>query len=82
MFNKNNLIHHKRICGYFVEQKSHQCKICEKMFYSSNELSSHLFICYECSVGRAQPREGPAKAVATYLKPGSTFMTSQPQYQS
>ena len=57
---KTILIHHNRICGYFVEQKSHQCKICEKMFYSNNELSLLLikcgkFICYECSVPFLSP---------------------------
>ena len=60
MFNEDNLMHHNRICRYFVEQKSHQCKIYEKLFYSSDELSSHLikcekFICYECSVPFPSP---------------------------
>ena len=54
MFNEDNLNHHSKICGYFSDTESHQCKICDKYFYSRGELSSHLircgkFICYECS---------------------------------
>ena len=55
MFNEKNLVNHAKICRYYVENKPHQCKLCEKSFYSAEELSSHLikcgkFICYECAV--------------------------------
>ena len=40
MYNEKNLIHHLNFCG--ITEPNEICKLCDKAFHSSDELSTHL----------------------------------------
>ena len=44
MFNEENLINHTKTCGYYVDEKSHTCKLCENFFTVFTAVKNFLLI--------------------------------------